>query len=668
MELKEILEDKTIQLGRKNNIFKIDENTNYIEYYLGKELSIIKRYKLTNPEEFVRAKTLVEIVLEYKYDLEYIDFEVGTAIGSKPDIPADIIIFNDPDHKSPYIVYELKKEDITPKEFEQAVNQAFSYAVTQNAKYVAVSNGTKQAFYEVLADKPRERETNVISHIPIKFDESSKNKPKFIKGENDPKPKTESELIQKFKTCHDTLWAGGKRAPTEAFDELDKVIFCKFFDEKAPRKKGEAYDFQIYGTTKQTEERIKALYEEGRKKDPQVFREGIKLNNYELIEIVKVLQDINLSKTDLDAKGKAFETFMDGFFRGAFGQFFTPREVVKMIVNVLPIKNTHKVLDTSCGSGGFLLYALDKVRKLANDYYDDSSNEHYRFWHDFAEKQLFGVEINEQISRTAKMNMIIHDDGHTNVITYDGLKPINNIFEDTNNQHFIKDSFNFILTNPPFGGSIKSTELDGFENYKLAWKKPHFFDKRFKNTKDKIKANERSEVLFIERAYEYLATDGILAIVLPDGVLTNSTLEYVRDFIEEYFQYLAIISLPAHTFSVSDAGVKSSVLFLKRYSKEKTEQIQGLKEKYQDEAYRKYEIEVNEAKKQKDKESIAKYKEIVEDTYKVNFKEAIRNNLDCEIFMANAQTIGYESNGKPSEYNDLIEIAEQLKEFLQGKL
>ena len=232
------------------------------------------------------------------------------------------------------------------------------------------------------------------------------------------------------------------------------MIFCKFFDEKAPRKKGEAYDFQIYGTTEQIEKRIRALYEEGRQKDPQVFREGIKLNNYEIIEIVKILQDINLNKTDLDAKGKAFETFMDGFFRGAFGQFFTPREVVKMIVNVLPINNNSKVLDTSCGSGGFLLYALDKVRKQADEYYEDGTAEHFRFWHDFAEKRLFGIEINEQISRTAKMNMIIHDDGHTNVITYDGLKPLKHIPDDTGNQHFKEDSFDFILTNPPFGSTI----------------------------------------------------------------------------------------------------------------------------------------------------------------------------------------------------------------------
>lgn len=667
MELQDILKDEKIQKGLKQSLFTIDEDTKYINYNIKNK----QKYIVTKPEEFVRAKTLVEIVTEYKYDLKYIDFEVRTSIGAKPDIPADIIIFSDKEHKAPYIVYELKKEDISPKEFEQAVNQGFSYAITQNAKYVVVSNGTKQAYYEVLADKPRERESNVLSHIPINFDESSKNKPKFIKGEFDPQPKTEAELIQKFKTCHDTLWAGGKRAPTEAFDELDKLIFCKFFDEKAPRKKGEAYDFQIYGTTEQIEKRIRALYEEGRQKDPQVFREGIKLNNYEIIEIVKILQDINLNKTDLDAKGKAFETFMDGFFRGAFGQFFTPREVVKMIVNVLPINNYSKVLDTSCGSGGFLLYALDKVRKQADEYYEDGTAEHYRFWHDFAEKQLFGIEINEQISRTAKMNMIIHDDGHTNVITYDGLKPQKHIIEDTGNPHFKENSFDFILTNPPFGSTIRSTELEEFDKFELTKKKPDFFDERFKNTKISIKANEKSEILFIERAYQYLkvneqdfSKNGILAIVLPDGILTNSNLSYIREFIEEHFKYLAIISLPQHTFSVSDAGVKSSILFLQKYDKKQTEKIKVLKEKIKDESYNLYKEKIQEIKK--DKKELQIYKNLVLENYKKQISKAIKQNFNYSLLMANAQFVGYDTIGTVIKNNDLIEIASELKSFFMN--
>ena len=126
--------------------------------------------------------------------------------------------------------------------------------------------------------------------------------------------------------------------------------------------------------------------------------------------------------------------------------------------------NESVVLDTSCGSGGFLLYALNKVRELANrdipDYKEDADERerHFKYWHDFAEKNLYGIEINEQISRAAKMNMIIHDDGHTNVITSDGLLSPEEIQKNTENKGFKYNHFDFIITNPPFGSIIRQTE------------------------------------------------------------------------------------------------------------------------------------------------------------------------------------------------------------------
>ena len=243
----------------------------------------------------------------------------------------------------------------------------------------------------------------------------------------------ENELTRKFKQAHDALWAGGKRNPVEAFDELDKLIFCKIWDERAPRKPGEPYDFQVFKGDKDKggdlKKRIQAIYEQGRAKDKEVFQEDIRLSNAEMQTVVGYLADTNLSETDLDSKGRAFETFMTGFFRGEFGQYFTPRNIVKFIVDALPITNDSVVIDTSCGSGGFLLHALDKVRRQADakadeGYFVHKDLKHWKHWHDFAENNLYGIEISEGIARTAKMNMIIHDDGHTNVISHDGLESI----------------------------------------------------------------------------------------------------------------------------------------------------------------------------------------------------------------------------------------------------
>ena len=125
-----------------------------------------------------------------------------------------------------------------------------------------------------------------------------------------------------------------------------------------------------------------------------------------LFSVVNHLQGISLNQTDLDVKGVAFERFLGNFFKGETGQFFTPREVVEFMVNMVTPHHEELILDPACGSGGFLLHAMDYIRKQASDYYDRESREHYLHWHDFAEKRLFGIEVNDSIARVAKMNMI----------------------------------------------------------------------------------------------------------------------------------------------------------------------------------------------------------------------------------------------------------------------
>jgi type I restriction enzyme M protein len=272
---------------------------------------------------------------------------------------------------------------------------------------------------------------------------------------------------------------------------------------------------------------------------------------------------------------------MGSFFRGEFGQYFTPRPIVKFIVDVLPIKNTSRVLDTSCGSGGFLLHALDKVRKHANEEYPEFETEKddyrawHEYWHDFAEKNLYGIEINEQIARTAKMNMIIHDDGHTNVISSDGLLNEATIEKNTGNKSFKYGSFDFIITNPPFGSAVKLTEQAYLKTYNLGNNEPGWLD--VKNSGVKNRDSQSTEVLFIEQAYNFLNEGGYLAVVIPDGILTNSSLQYVRDQIEDWYRIVAVISMPQTAFSATGAGVKSSVLFLKKYSEAHTEDLKQRK-------------------------------------------------------------------------------------------
>ena len=364
------------------------------------------------------------------------------------------------------------------------------------------------------------------------------------------------DLISALKKSHNTVWQGGKLAPTAAFDEVAKLLFCKLKDEKGT-KKNEEYKFQIgsYETHDEVFDRVQEIYSQAKKDDPQVFKDRINLNADIVYNVVEHLQQLSLGKTDLDTKGVAFEIFMKEFFIGKMGQFFTPRPVVQFCVKMLDPKQEHKVIDPSCGSGGFLLYAMDEVRAFAEANYDEL--EAFTHWHNFAQKRLFGIEINDQIARVCKMNMIIHDDGHTNVIGHDALANFTD-FQKLNSD-FKEESFDLILSNPPFGATIKKKESAYLKDFDLGM------------NGDSERPTQKSEILFIERYIELAKpATGRIAVVVPEGVMTNTSLQYVRNYILEYCELQASISLPESAFSHFGAGIKSSLLFLrKRGKKEK---------------------------------------------------------------------------------------------------
>ena len=409
-EINELLASDLFQKGIKDKYIIINEGNSIIRYNCKNQT----KRRLQNPEEFVQAETYLKLIYDYNYPASNISVNESVQIGSETR-EADILVYND-SHGKILIVVECKEENINERQFQVAVDQAYSYAHASAARYVWVTSGIKDEYFEITNISPVSRIS--ISEIPKRGEEVKRFK--YIKGVTEPPQGTQGELIQKFKSAHDALWGGGALAPTTAFDELDKLIFCKIWDERwrdnDPKSKGQPYNFQIihYPEDPQNnkakvelEARIRDLYEHGRKKDPEVFKDDIKLDKHKIYTVVQYLQDINLSKTDLDAKGLAFQSFMGEFFRGDFGQFFTPKPIVEFIVSAIGVNKDWKILDTSCGSGGFLLHALKAVRDDANEIFSDEigSASWRDYWHVFAEKHLFGIEINEQISRVAKMNM-----------------------------------------------------------------------------------------------------------------------------------------------------------------------------------------------------------------------------------------------------------------------
>ena len=397
-----------------------------------------------DPEEKVRAEFWAELIYQYEYPANRIKIEV-TIPDRLPTDRADIVVFADDDCKRPYAVIECKKEGVTDAEFAQAIEQGVGNAtwVKLRAEYVVIVAGVTRRVLDV-SDKygSFEREKNIIADLPKAYGKPQEFR--FYKGtDNDIHPVTREELIVAIKKCHNTLWGGGRLSPPAAFGELCKLIFVKISDEQKPRKNCEPYQFQIktHEPSSKLAERINALYDEQKKKEPEVFTESIKVDDRVLRTVVSHLEAINLNKTDLDVKGVAFEQFMDGFFKGDFGQYFTPRPIIEFAVKMMKPEHDWDVLDPACGSGGFLLHALDYMRSQARDYFDKATQpvEYFNYWHDFAAKHLYGIEINDEIARVAKMNMIVHDDGHTNVISFDALDSIDKMHN--HNHGFAKDKF-----------------------------------------------------------------------------------------------------------------------------------------------------------------------------------------------------------------------------------
>ena len=708
-----------IQTGIEKGLISINEDKSRITYFTKPQS---KSYRYSDPEEKVRAVVFLQLILDYEYPINRIQLEVQVPRRT-PNDWADIVVFNDDECKSPYIVVECKNEEVSEQEFVQAIEQGFGNANSLKAHYLLVTSGIKKLSYNVADYKSLERVENRIPNIPH-FGQTEISVARYYKGgvdeegnaQEDIKVILEDELTRIFGKAHQALWAGGKRDPSEAFDELDKIIFCKIRDERALRKKGKPYDMQLFRGERPSKllERVKAIYKEGEEKEPEVFSSPIKLDENEITTIVEFIQGVNLHETDLDSKGRAFESFIGTNFRGEFGQYFTPRQIVKFIVDVLPITHNDRVLDTSCGSGGFLLYALDKIRKKAKEmaeegYFEKDSTEYNNYWHDFAENNLYGIEISDKISRTAKMNMIIHDDGHTNIINCDGLLDIENkehkdgeteeernaidaynrntIESQTSNKKFKPNSFRYIITNPPFGSSVKATEHAYMKNYRMNVKQTDWLDALITEKRsESVRSTQSTEVLFIEQCWKFLEPHGILAIVIPDSILTNSSMQYVRTEIEEKFRIIAIVSLPQFAFSANKANVKSSVMFLRKNTTDETDKIISTKQHVQSLVWesptakkeiRKLQKECeakirmlpqNDSYKEEKAQIAAEYKiridqvkEIIADAYASRCRQELP---DYPIFMAIAKSIGYDATGKKTSTNDLDFIGEELKKFI----
>ena len=538
-----MLKRELLARGQELGVIAVDETADTVTYRLARE----KRYRWSDPEEKVRAEMLVSLVFEYQYSPGRIDTEV-TIPNRSPNNWADIVVFKDDRLTSPYITVETASPDVSQVDQLQKAEQLFGYANALASEFAVYYDAATKICWRVRGFGGLERSRNVIPDVPANYGET----PEYIyvrAGENDLREISIAALSQIFQRCHNELWSGGRLDPTEAFDEMSKLMFAKLYDERQTRN-GAAYGFQ-WGD-RETEfmvaQRVLDQYENACDDDSGLFTDGIGSEPRKIAAVVRLLQHVSLDRTDPDAKGRAFEQFLGEIFRGRLGQYFTRREIVDFMVSITKPTNNSAILDPACGSGGFLVYSMKQVFSQIEAAYAGDERTIFRLKDNFAKRNLYGIEINEKIARVAMMDMVINEDGHTNIEIGSGLD------SDFDNSVIANDSFTHILTNPPFGDSIRSNEADKLgqaqlSGYQLA----------------KGKQSAKSEVLFIERCTQFLRQGGMLGMVVPDGILSNPSDRHVRGYILSNYRISAIISLPSYAFRKAGSGMKTSMLIAKKW-------------------------------------------------------------------------------------------------------
>lgn len=555
------------------------------------------------PEEYVRQTVEKRLVIEHKYAKSQIavEFPVKMGDGRKR---ADIVVFpngaTEADCKDQHkirIIIECKKEAVNPSDSQEGIEQLKSYmAACSNCEYGMWTNGKHKTVFRKVST-PSGVEFEEVNDIPSADGTNNANE----------RPKrttltraTDDNLLFTFRTCHDIISVNEGHSKQAAFFEFLKIIFCKIHDERELFKPIEFY-------TTSTERhypdgqasvynRISNLFEEVKKKNSRIFdpNDEIKLEPRTVTQIVGELQKYSLLNTNIDFKGKAYEEIVGSNLRGDRGEFFTPRNVMRMAVAMLNPKEGETCLDSSCGTGGFVVSAMTFVMaKLTEqlcaeygskeDWPAEVRSQFDKKISQVAADNFFGFDINPDLVKATKMNMVMNNDGSGNIIQLNTLLPP--ISWQADRKTVLKKAmktpheitgvksigiFDCIVTNPPFGSKIPITDHGILEQFDLAhtW---NFIPGRGWVMSDKLRSSVPPEQIFIERIVQLLRPGGRAAIVLPDSIFSSPGLEFIRVWLIEHTRIIASVDLHADTFQPHN-GTQCSILFVVKKTEEEKQQ------------------------------------------------------------------------------------------------
>ena len=558
---------------------------------------------------------------------------------------ADIVIWKSEqdkkDKKAAFIVVECKAENVKVR--VEDYYQGFNYASWAHAEFFVTTNEKETKYFNVDPAYLPQKLDEVVA-IPTAKDVDDAARIEQIK--NQTKLFTRDEFTKTLRACHNIIRNNDKLSPEAAFDEISKLLFMKIRFER-DNKGMKVFTKQEYLDAAQNHEKnvrpglkgtdlyalsyMQFLFRTTKEffKDDRLFddKDEINIRENSFIQILEKLETFNLSDTQDDVKGIAFEEFLGTTFRGELGQFFTPRTIVDFMTEILDPQEGEIICDPTCGSGGFLIKAFEYVREKieadirskkdslrlsieGNDYDALPEDKQVKISHSIDKMQaalnteldtgiegsrmyqlsrncIYGTDANPRMARTSKMNMIMHGDGHGGVHHHDGLLNVNGIFE---------ERFDVILTNPPFGQNVDRgqliSEADKFtdEEMKKKYKKKYgaAYDEALKQVDDHIgesllslydlgKTSTLTEVLFMERCLRLLKKGGRMGMVLPEGVLNNKNLQAVREYFEGKAKIILICSIPQDVFIAAGATVKPSLVFMRRFTNDEESEYANCK-------------------------------------------------------------------------------------------
>jgi type I restriction enzyme M protein len=695
-----------------------------------------EKWLMVKPEEEVRQKYIARLVNKYGFSIDQMAQEVQVSNSQRGQgrAMADIVIWKSAKDKnennSPAIVVECKAEHITVH--EEDYFQGYNYASWAGADFFVTTNLKETRIFKVLKGKIPKKLEEVIN---IPDAETINNNKKVNELLRQTKAFTRDEFSKLLFKCHNIIRNNDKLSPEAAFDEISKILFIKIryerdntgaqiFSEKEFKAARESYEKY---RPKDGAEFYQFLFQQTKEdfKDDDLFdpNEVIRIRENSFEAIVKELEIYNLSTTSDDVKGIAFEKFLGKTFRGELGQFFTPRTIVDFMVDVLEPQEGEILCDPCCGSGGFLIRAFEYVReKIENEIqvakekiktetftteYDklpekdkeaidekvnaqfatlnfelDINNPSSRL-RTLSYDCIFGTDANPRMSRTAKMNMIMHGDGHGGVHHNDGLLNVNGVFD---------NRFDIILTNPPFGSRVeknwKITEADKYTDIERIRKYQKRYGKAYDKALEQVNKNigkpllslyktgsmsTLTEVLFIERCLNLLKPGGRMGIVLPEGVLNNTNLQRVRDFVESQAKIILITSIPQDVFIASGATVKPSLLFFRKFTEDEAKEWKRIALNAKNEINTKYSPQIEpieeklalrgkEAPSNAEKKELKKQLKEIQEKMESEIKANIKKDFDYQIPIAEVEKAGISTTGAEIE-NELVPLSKEFTEY-----